>query len=291
MNQSRFINNTMEELEKLSYMYPSAITIIIVVIALLVLYVTGRSLAYVFKTTEEKLRSEPSIMTELDELIKTNIKLSTISNQLVCDPDIKDKAIKCYEERVEILEIANRKLETHCNEYKDLLDLCMTTLIERDNHIIELEKELSDLRSSCDDSFLNTVERANQLSLKCASLENIIAEFDVYKKDTQQTYDTLRAEYYNKIAEIDKLNKRIADMETTTQSKVNHSDLEWANWVVTDKNGIITACYNKPFKMKGHGIWNSYGKLAVITTTQAMHLCGRVPAWSNDEPTYVGKNL
>ena len=113
----------------------------------------------------------------------------------------------------------------------------------------------------------------------------------MYKKDTQQTYNTLKAEYDNKIAEIDKLNKRIADMETTTQSKVNHSDLEWANWVVTDKNGIITACYNKPFKMKGHGIWNSYGKIAVITTTQAMHLCGRVPVWSNDEPTYVGKNL
>lgn len=246
----------MEELEKLSYMYPSAITIIIVVIALLVLYVTGRSLAYVFKTTEEKLRSEPSIMTELDEM-----------------------------------RTANKQLNYHCDKYGDLIDSYRNRLKERDNHIIELEKELSDLRSSCDDSFLNTVERANQLSLKCASLENIIAEFDVYKKDTQQTYDTLRAEYDNKIAEIDKLNKRIADMETATQSKVNHSDLEWANWVVTDKNGIITACYNKPFKMKGHGIWNSYGKIAVITTTQAMHLCGRVPAWSNDEPTYVGKNL
>ena len=237
-------------------MYPSAITIIIVVIALLVLYVTGRSLAYVFKTTEEKLRSEPSVLTELDEL-----------------------------------RTANKQLNYHCDKYKDLIDLYKTKVEVRDMRIKEIDEQLSDLRSSCDDSFLNTVERANQLSLKCASLENIIAEFDVYKKDAQQTYDTLKAEYDNKIAEIDKLNKRIADMETTTQSKVNHSDLEWANWVVTDKNGIITACYNKPFKMKGHGIWNSYGKIAVITTTQAMHLCGRVPAWSNDEPTYVGKNL
>ena len=68
------MNNTMEELEKLSYMYPSAITIIIVLIALLVLYATGRSLAYVFKTTEEKLKAEPSIMTELDELRRANKK-------------------------------------------------------------------------------------------------------------------------------------------------------------------------------------------------------------------------
>ena len=255
-------------------MYPSAITIIIVVIALLVLYVTGRSLAYVFKTTEEKLRSEPSIMTELDELRRSNEKLSTMYDQLAYDHDVLGHEYDKYKTNVELFYIKKDNIRA-----------------ESDNRIAELEKELFDLRSSCDDSFLNTVDRANQLSLKCASLENIIAEFDVYKKDTQQTYDTLRAEYYNKIAEIDKLNKRIADMETTTQSKVNHSDLKWANWVVTDKNGIITACYNKPFKMKGHGIWNSYGKIAVITTTQAMLLCGRVPAWSNDEPTYVGKNL
>ena len=78
----------MEELEKLSYMYPSAITIIIVVMALLVLYVTGRSLAYVFKTTEEKLKSEPSVLTELDEL-----------------------------------RTANKQLNYHCDEHRDLINL------------------------------------------------------------------------------------------------------------------------------------------------------------------------
>ena len=265
-------------------MYPSAITIIIVVMALLVLYVTGRSLAYVFKTTEEKLKSEPSVLTELDELRRSNEKLSTMYDQ---SKDQLKTIDALYESDME----THHRLVIDYYDCQDRINELKTTILSKDAKIAELEKELSDLRSSCDDSFLNTVDRANQLSLKCASLENIIAEFDVYKKDTQQTYDTLKAEYNNKIAEIDKLNKRIADMETATQSKVNHSYLDWVNWVVTDKNGIITACYNKPFKMKGHGIWNSYGKIAVITPTQAMHLCGRVPAWSNDEPTYVGKNL
>ena len=221
-------------------MYPSAITIIIVVMALLVLYVTGRSLAYVFKTTEEKLKSEPSVLTELDEL-----------------------------------RTANKQLNYHC-----------------DNRITELEKELSDLRSSCDDSFLNTVDRANQLSLKCASLENIIAEFDVYKKDAQRTYDTLRAEYYNKITEIDKLNKRIAELEKSFNDANTQifGELSWAKYVATDEDGEIFAFLNKPFK--GSSVWgNSSGKYELISLYQAIILCGREPKWQDDEPTYVGKNL
>ena len=247
----------MEELEKLSYMYPSVITIIIVVMALLVLYVTGRSLAYVFKTTEEKLKSEPSVLTELDEL-----------------------------------RTANKQLNYHCDEHRDLINLYKTTVIKRDNRITELEKELSDLRSSCDDSFLNTVDRANQLSLKCASLENIIAEFDVYKKDAQRTYDTLRAEYYNKITEIDKLNKRIAELEKSFNDANTQifGELSWAKYVATDEDGEIFAFLNKPFK--GSSVWgNSSGKYELISLYQAIILCGREPKWQDDEPTYVGKNL
>ena len=111
---------------------------------------------WAYSDKPEKLKSEPSILTELDEL-----------------------------------RTANKQLSYHCDKYKDLIDSRMTTIRKRDGRIAELEKELSDLRSSCDDSFLNTVERANQLSIKCASLENIIAEFDVYKKDAQEVHDKL----------------------------------------------------------------------------------------------------
>ena len=88
----------------------------------------------------------------------------------------------------------------------------MTMLIERDNHIIELEKELSDLRSSCDDSFLNTVERANQLSLKCASLENTIAEFDVYKKDAQEVHDRLTKLYEAEVSSKKEMSSKLRNL-------------------------------------------------------------------------------
>ena len=288
----------MEELEKLSYMYPSAITIIIVLIALLVLYVTGRSLAYVFETTEERVKSEPSIMTEYDRINSIEHRMKYDKNMLAeaemygdeITSLIKshtDRVTKCYKERVEILEIANKRLEDHCNHYKDLIDSCMTTLRERDDRVIELEKELSDLRSSCDDSFLNTVERANQLSLKCASLENIIAEFDVYKKDTQQTYDTLKAEYDNKITEIDKLNKRIAEIEKSLNDAKAQifGDLDWANYVATDADESIYAYHIMPEKLSDQ--WNTLGKYELISLYQAIILCGLEPKWSDANPTPV----
>ena len=275
----------MEELEKLSYMYPSAITIIIVVMALFVLYVTGRSLAYVFKTTEEKLKSEPSVLTELDELRRSNEKLSTMYDQ---SKDQLKTLDALYESDME----THHRLVIDYYDCQDRINELKTTILSKDAKIAELEKELSDLRSSCDDSFLNTVDRANQLSLKCASLENIIAEFDVYKKDAQRTYDTLKAEYNNKITEIDKLNKRIAELEKSFNDANTQifGELSWAKYVATDEDGEIFAILNKPFK--GSSVWgNSSGKYELISLYQAIILCGREPKWQDDEPTYVGKNL
>jgi chromosome segregation ATPase len=131
-----------------------------ILIALLVIYFAGKALAWVFSSTEKKVEPEPSIMTELDELRRSNERLSTMYDNLSSQAQSYDRMIR----------------------------------------ITELEKELSDLRSSCDDSFLNTIERANQLSLKCASLENIIAEFDVYKKDAQEVHDKLTKLYDAEVA-------------------------------------------------------------------------------------------
>ena len=295
-------------------MYPSAITIIIVVIALLVLYATGRSLAYVFKTTEEKLKSEPSILTELDEL-----------------------------------RTANKQLSYHCDKYKDLIDSRMTTIRERDGRIAELEKELSDLRSSCDDSFLNTVERANQLSLKCASLENTIAEFDVYKKDAQEVHDKLIKLYESEqiirnnlssklwrsrrevaklkrdlisataqIAELGDKYRKVERERNEYESMYNSilvqyaelkvklnaieqdkpnvepkllSDLSWVKWIAKDKSGNIWAYSDKPEKLSFFWDDINNNKCEAITNDMVVVLCDRVPEWADEEPTYVGKNL
>lgn len=184
-------------------MYPSAITIIIVVIALLVLYVTGRSLAYVFKTTEEKLRSEPSVLTELDELRRSNEKLSTMYDQLAYDHDVLGKEYDEYKANIEsFYNEQNKSLQTELDAQIKTVQEAQKSYMNMRNEsygrlmrISELEKELSNIRYSCDDSFLNTVERANQLSLKCASLENTIAEFDVYKKDAQEVHDRITKLY------------------------------------------------------------------------------------------------
>ena len=308
------MNNTIEELEKLSYMYPSAITIIIVVIALLVLYVTGRSLAYVFKTTEEKLKAEPSVLTELDEL-----------------------------------RTANKQLSYHCDKYKDLIDSRMTTIRKRDGRIAELEKELSDLRSSCDDSFINTVERANQLSLKSASLENTIAEFDVYKKDAQEVHDKLTKLYeseqtirnnlssklWHSRREVAKLKRDLAEaamqiaelggkytsserergeyesmynsiltqyaelkvkLNAIEQDKPKVepkllSDLSWVKWIAKEKSGNIWAYSDKPETLSFFWDDINNNKCEAITNDTAVVLCDRVPEWADEEPTYVGKNL
>ena len=141
----------MNTLQQLSFLYPNAVAVGVILIALLVIYLAGRAMVWIFSSTEKKVEPEPSIMTELDELRRSNERLSTMYDNLSLQTQSYDRMIR----------------------------------------ITELEKELSDLRSSCDDSFLNTVERANKLSLKCASLENTIAEFDVYKKDAQEVHDKL----------------------------------------------------------------------------------------------------
>ena len=178
----------MNTLQQLSFLYPNAIAVGVILIALLVIYLAGRALVWIFSSTEKKVEPEPSIMTELDELRRSNERLSTMYDQLAYDYDVLDNEYK--------------KLQDDFNKHKATgsevlyaLSTSQSQSYDRMMRIAELEKELSDLRSSCDDSFLNTVERANQLSLKCASLENTIAEFDVYKKDAQEVHDKLTKLY------------------------------------------------------------------------------------------------
>lgn len=178
----------MNTLVQLSFLYPNAVAVGIILIYLLVIYLAGRALVWVFSSTEKKVEPEPSIMTELDELMRSNERLSTMYDQLAYDYDVLDNEYKKLQgdfnaHKSTSLEVLQSLNDSQSQSYDQMM------------RIAELEKELSDLRSSCNDSFLNTVERANQLSLKCASLENTIAEFDVYKKDAQEVHDKLTKLY------------------------------------------------------------------------------------------------
>lgn len=294
----------MNTLQQLSFHYPNAVAVAGILIAFAVIYFAGKALAWVFSSTEKKVEPEPSIMTELDELRRSNERISTMYDNISSQTQSYDRMIR----------------------------------------ITELEKELSDLRSSCDDSFLNTVERANKLSMKCASLENTIAEFDVYKKDAQEVHDKLTklydAEVATKkdlssklwrsrrevaslkrdlisataqIAEIGemyrKADKDRADYEAMYVSvlddyadlkvKLNaieqdkpkgksnpYSDLSWVKWVARDENGAIWAYSEKPIKLKLS--WEAAAaENKSINPVIAEALCDRVPKWSDDEPTPV----
>ena len=74
-------------------------------------------------------------------------------------------------------------------------------------------------------------------------------------------------------------------------------NLDRVNWVATDKNGSIFAYEAKPYKNRRFDIdtdeWIDLdewveGKFCIdVTEEQAIKLCGRVPKWSDNEPTPV----
>ena len=74
-------------------------------------------------------------------------------------------------------------------------------------------------------------------------------------------------------------------------------NLDRVNWVATDKNGSIFAYEAKPYKNRQFDLdtdeWIDLdewveGKYCIdVTEDQAIALCGRVPGWSDEEPTPV----
>ena len=58
-------------MEQLSFLYPNAVAVGVILIALTVIYLAGKALAWAFSSAEKKSEPEPSIMTELDQLRRT----------------------------------------------------------------------------------------------------------------------------------------------------------------------------------------------------------------------------
>lgn len=305
----------MNTLQQISFLYPNAVTVVVILIALLVIYFAGRALAWVFSSTEKKIEPEPSIMTELDELRRSNERLSTMYDQLAYDHNVLDNEYKKFQgdfnaHKSTSLEVLQSLNDSQAQSYDRMM------------RIAELEKELSDLRSSCDDSFLNTVERANQLSLKCASLENTIAEFDVYKKDAQEVHDRITKLYEAEVATKKELSSKLwrsrrevanlkRDLISATAQiaelgeKYRKADKDRADyeamyastlkdyaeiktkydkhngWVFVNKDGHIYH-HHKPIKVNGN--WETTRN---INQGVAWALCGRVPEMSDTEATVV----
>ena len=77
----------MNTLHQFYFLYPNAVAVAGLLIALAVIYFAGRAVAWVFSSTEKKVEPEPSIMTELDGLRRSNERLSTMYDQLVYNHD------------------------------------------------------------------------------------------------------------------------------------------------------------------------------------------------------------
>ena len=252
-------------------MYPSIITIIIVVMALLVLYVTGRSLAYVFKTTEEKLKSEPSVLTELDELRRSlNVKTTMYEMAEFDLIGVKDEfaAYKKY-------------VEGYISEME-------TALLSKDTKIAELENS-------------NIKELSTKLwhsRRVVAKLKRDLISADIQIKELGDNYNRTKAEssdlqaMYNsvlaKYAECKVKLDAIEQAKPAPEPKPDISGLEWAKWVATNKDGVIQAFELIVKKASFYPSWvteEGNGNRLIITEAQAITLCGRVPKWSDDYPT------
>ena len=91
------------------------------------------------------------------------------------------------------------------------------------------------------------------------------------------------------IKELEELRKRVSELEDriTKEDISDISDLSWANWVATDEDGCIFAFTVRPIRGKSRWGLEKDGWFESITPEQAILMCGRVPVWTNDEPTQI----
>ena len=100
----------------------------------------------------------------------------------------------------------------------------------------------------------------------------------------------IREKYEANLADLQAELNRYEIVDSVPLAGVNPSDnprLKWAKYVATNKDGEICALEALPEK-GGQWWWpQSLTKFQIITSEQAMELCGRVPKWEDDEPTPV----
>ena len=89
------------------------------------------------------------------------------------------------------------------------------------------------------------------------------------------------------IKALEELKTRVSELENRITKEEVPDISDWAKWVATDEDGCIFAFTVKPTRGESRWGLETKGWFESITITQAMLLCGRVPAWTNDEPTPV----
>ena len=88
------------------------------------------------------------------------------------------------------------------------------------------------------------------------------------------------------IKELEELKTRVSELENRITKEEVPDIAGWANWVATDDLGEIWAYAEEPIKTICW--WRAIDEHCErITHEQAISICGRIPQWSDDEPTRV----
>ena len=116
-----------------------------------------------------------------------------------------------------------------------------------------------------------------------SALENL--EYNVMLREPYRTqiYDATKASYKEQLAEAKALIAKKIGIEPTKERRL-------IGWVVKNDDGGYCK-HNAPNFIKGYDKWLASGGVdwADITPDQAKALCGRLPKWSDDEPTPIYK--
>ena len=109
------------------------------------------------------------------------------------------------------------------------------------------------------------------------ALENLKRNETLKEPYRTQVYEATKDSYEEQLAEVKVKIAEALGIEPIKERKL-------IGWVTADANGCVLRRYNSLRKVNNCWV-RGWGKQ--LTPEEAMALCGRVPSWSDDEPTPI----
>ena len=116
-----------------------------------------------------------------------------------------------------------------------------------------------------------------------SALENLEYNATLREPYRSQVYDATKASYEEQLAETKAEIAKMLGIEPQNERKL-------IGWVVQSEDGGYSKC-TSPVFIKDTGEWFKFltAGWTDITPEEAIALCGRVPEWSDEEPTPIYK--
>lgn len=110
-----------------------------------------------------------------------------------------------------------------------------------------------------------------------SKLKNLTYPTDLKEPYRTRVYVAMKYSYEDDITETKAKIVEVLGLEKRTEAKI-------VGWVVADQDGNIWRWYDKLRKEDTH--WTR-SLVESLTDEQAIEICGRVPLWSDNEPTPI----